>query len=271
MWSALENTVRDLGHSITHSRPNCVPTAGCWFITPRRFVVETICVVPVTFLLGLWALFKWRGEAAAAKDHGAKPFAMWLRIAIIVHYAISLWYKNQRPGGGWFMLMPCHISSLSWVGVALAPSNLLRAQISHHALTLWAAVIVVFLTPDTRGLNIFLEVEFFWLQHIFLSILPVYAIASRRVIPSDGGWMIALATACILFSFYFGPGTFLGLWTNVNINYMLHPPDPFLTFGDHFRLAAIPFFSCLFIVSRMIALIVEFVCNSTYKKKEKDK
>lgn len=257
----LEDLIRYLGRSIKHSREDCVPVEGCWFITPRRFVVEGLCIVPVAFVLGFWALRKWRTEAAAAKDQETKPFTIWLRIAIVAHYALSFWYKAQRPGGQFFMLMPCHVSSLFWVGVALAPTGLLRAQAAHHALTLWAAVMIVFLTPDTAGLTELFEVEFFWFQHVFLSILPVHAIASGRVVPSDYGWTIMVATTAFLFAFYFGPGTVLGLCFNANINYMLHPPKQFLAFGAQFRLAAIPFFSAMFTLSRLMALGVEAACG----------
>jgi hypothetical protein len=109
------------------------------------------------------------------------------------------------------------------------------AQLFSFILCTMYGALLALATPDTRGLDYFLEKEFFYVQHVLLAVLPLVWVARRRfplLVASDTvtlSWAVFLLIHFVVFL----PASLL---SGRNVNYMLVPPHGLLRlFGALFR------------------------------------
>lgn len=285
--SLLEGFFALLGHYVTVTRKDCVPDSldACWYFTPRRLALEFLCIVPPCLGLSVWLLRKWQNRESAQESDERSELPKWLNVIVIFHFCTLVMYKLAAPGKWAFMLMPCNISSTLWFIAAVCESDHLRVQMYQHIVTLQGPTLIV-LSPvfsklcgiglgiqaDTTGLDLPLEIEFFWFSHTLLIFLGMFVIWSKRVDVNDYGWTIHFATVLFGISFYFGFVTMLALFVNKNLNYMLHPPRTpacplgkffagLQEFHDNYRLVYVFAISMVCLIARLFAKFVQFLCS----------
>eukprot|EP00928_Gymnodinium_smaydae_P054665 TRINITY_DN38397_c0_g1_i1.p1 TRINITY_DN38397_c0_g1~~TRINITY_DN38397_c0_g1_i1.p1 ORF type:complete len:663 (-),score=42.60 TRINITY_DN38397_c0_g1_i1:209-2197(-) len=281
LLSYLEEWVLHIGGSELPPKDDCVPQAltGCWFLTPLRLATEGLCIAPLAFVLG--ALLTYRWVATPRKSHALPT---WLRLLVILHYVVLVSYKLARPQNWAFLLMPCNITSGLWLLAAVVKSETVRALLFQHVVNLQGPTILIFsngfcraltgfgVAADTTGLNLPYEVKFFWFSHTLLAALGIYVVVTKRVVPWDGGFAMAVSTQLFGVSLYFGIVTVLSLYLNMNLNYMLHPPKhpqcplgqffaSFNWFFDNYRLTYAAAICCVCLLARLMACILGWIVS----------
>lgn len=262
---AVENLLSAIGKDVTRVRGECRrpllnetaahggQNLACWFLTPRLMAIETVVVVPLFISIGVFFLRHWfRTRRVLA----CKPVPWALKIYVTAHYGLSWWYKLQRPLGWIYMFMPCLLLTLVMVLTAWAPNSSVRSFLFQLFLSFWGLVVGTFLLPDTSGLDQYGEEAFFWVQHVVLLLWPIWAIATGRLTPSDGGWSVGCGVGSLSIALYMGPLSMLGLAFNRNLNYTTHPLKPLVFLGDSCRIAAVFGVCVLFVLARAGGLVI---------------
>jgi hypothetical protein len=169
------------------------------------------------------------------------------------------------------MVMPCNMQwVLSVMQCYLVPDsyNFLQFSILQIRLTYLMSVVIAIVTPETDDCIGLGEYEFYWFNHFVLLVLPLAYVLNGSVscyssktsqcstLAYNGYWWLF---SCIIFYiFYFGPVTIMAIYTGLNLNFMLHPPnDHFLLKGPNFRLVATASLGFFYTISRLICLNVE--------------
>ena len=112
----------------------------------------------------------------------------------------------------------------------------------HHS---WG-VLMAIMQPDLRDSTQFLEVPFFWFEHIVLLVIPCWAIWTGRFFLNPLSIKLATASFFIIAIYHSLLLTTVALVTGVNLNYVLKPPLGVLElFGIYYR--PIMYLFCFFI------------------------
>jgi len=238
---------------------------GSWYIHPDRHVVEYIAFVTISSII-IRTLLPTLSKYPAKKAYNLNP-PLFMKIATLFIYVCQVAYKvNGYPGKVLFMAMPCNILWTMWTALCFLPLKTQTKYIMYQIIIPYTILSVVAVaTPDLSGLDLPLEVPFFFIIHIALIAYPIYFLLSGRisVIPSGDDGLVSnflkwWTLACAYFAlFYFGVTVPLAVVFGINVNYMLSPPpapaDMFMS-GPNFRLqstlcCAAAFFFFQFVVT----------------------
>ena len=128
-----------------------------------------------------------------------------------------------------FLLQPCHMNAFALLALFLMD---IKNYATHFAFNVilhlnWGAVLAL-VTPDLRDYEQFLEVEFFWIEHALLLIIPFYCIMSKRFAVFESTLTLACASFFLLAVYHSFVLSAASLWTGINLNYLLAPPPGIL-------------------------------------------
>jgi len=187
------------------------------------------------------------------------------------------------PGSAWFLFMPCNVVWMIIAVLILFPdlnpnvTNILIQHIINYTGMISSAI----LYPDTRGLSLPFETQFFYLNHYALFVYPFYYVITEKAVLISPTKSLAVQVINFLkwssFSslcyniFYFVLITPLSIWTGMNIGYTMKPPDgPF--YGIHYRFKYAAFWTAVIVTARLIFVIIQLcvkqvTSTSSVKKK----
>lgn len=221
---------------------------GSWYLSPKQHIVEFI-IYNIVFFTALYKLVNafpnWIMQAQLAsipfnkRGKLAKFVELVASIVILASIVSMIIYKYQRDSLI-FLLQPCHIFNFLLVALCLWPeeSPVRHALFHVHLYCCWGAVLALAF-PDFRDYGMPFEVTFFYIQHIFLVVLPiVWLITGKFAIVSMRGngfivTLVAFFAHAIYHSFVLA---LVGLYTGKNVNYLMSPPTGILEhFGIFYR------------------------------------
>ena len=246
-----------------------------WYLSPERHVVE-MAIVTVICLVVLSTLRMPR-ISANNKNADNLQYPPLLRLIIGACFVLQIVYKLAGyPGKLYMMLMPCNTIWIMHFLHAFLPglSANSRHVLSQLSITYVGLPVVAIATPDLSDLTLPFEVEYFFINHAFLLVFPIYWVSSGRVslLPSTnknettlGNFAMWYAFACACFAlFYFALVTPVAIYSGINLNYMLSPPpNPGdVVSGPNFRLMSIGWCATLFFLFRFAALCAEAIATA---------
>jgi len=192
-----------------------------------------------------------------------------LRIMGILVWVGHLSYKVAGyHGSAWFLLMPCNVAWIIMAILILFPdlnpnvTNILIQHIVNYTGMYLSAILM----PDTSGLNLPYEVQFFFLNHYALLVYPIYYVISGKAVlllPTKSlmvqvtnflKWSIFSSLCFNIFYFVLIPP--LCIWSALNIGYSMKPP-PGLFYGIHYRWKYAIFWTGVIITKRLIFVIIQ--------------
>jgi hypothetical protein len=152
---------------------------------------------------------------------------------------------TRSPYDTLIMLAPCHFVTLVLIVALLHPNQQSAAWLFNMAMYLTVYTILALAAPDISNLNTFGRAVFF-IQHALLLVVPYYYLFLDRF-PLYGYHTWAM---------YFQATGVIGLWgfivqhtasmySGVNVNYFLHPPESPKWFQGRFYLSML----CMLIMS----------------------
>eukprot|EP00158_Paraphelidium_tribonemae_P008731 Partr_v1_DN28663_c0_g1_i3_m49702 putative NA len=245
---------------------------GSWYLSPAQhgveFVVFNVIIISaaIYFLRGsmtenaaLNRYLKERQSAEALDKSESPSHRLFIRIcesAILVTTWTTmltlLWYKSQRQLL-LFLFQPCHVNTFAYaILFMLDPLTPLPHVIFNVMLHLNWGVVLALLQPDTRDYTMMFEVEFFWIEHWLLMLIPLYCIVTRKYFVFDltasfaaGSFFLKAA----YHSIFMAP---IALVSGINLNYLLAPPPgPLVIFGRMYRVA-------MYLASFLMTLIIRY-------------
>ena len=128
---------------------------------------------------------------------------------------------------------------------------------------MWYGFNLAMFFPDYDGYNEFLEIEFYWIQHLLLAIIPVYTLSKMKKINWAFDALYCWSVFYGFFLFYTLPIPIVSMYTNTNINSMLTPPkiDIIRSMGPYYRICMNMIIFVLqiasFYMSRVLALLLK--------------
>lgn len=246
-----------------------------WYLPPARYAAEFF-ICGMLFLLTFYLTTRStpKPRVTKAKPH---PFRLPLPFGIcagFLYVAQAVFKMLGYPGKIWFLLMPCNILLLVTVLLSL-PESVISGKKKRIAAELWQSwqlvVWVVFQEGDTRDLTLPFEVEFFWLYHVVLMIVPIYYVATKQVSVSLDFSFVkwTLAGIAAFGIVYFIVATPLSFLVGININYMTSPPviPVVVGMGDNYRIATVGGLGTGFFIARFVSWIVCKAVGVLGKKK----
>ena len=261
-------------------------SVGSWLLEPKQLVIEGIVGIFICCMILVWLIPKLR-KISTNDDHAMTttkqqqqqqqiiqhpkgvPMISLLCLCVICSFKVS-GFKNKI----YYIVMPCNIQ---WVIAVLQcyiipdSYSFLQLCLLQLRITYLFSVVIAIVTPNTEDCTGFGEYEFYWFNHCVLLILPLLYIKANKnvscypqsktttttsVLVYNTYWW--LFSCLIFYIFYFGFVTIMSVYTGLNLNFMLHPPDDhFVLKGKSFRLVATALLTFLYIFSRLLCLIVE--------------
>ncbi|KAI9159333.1 hypothetical protein H9P43_008673 [Blastocladiella emersonii ATCC 22665] len=171
-------------------------------------------------------------------------------------WLITLQQKYAEGAGAlWFMLQPCHMSA-GLLAVLLATPRSWRARdllFNVFFPMQWGAVLAL-AQPDLRTHTTALHVANFVAEHVLILAVPVYLARVREYRVLRGARLATAALAFLAVALYHSALlATLGVFSGVNLNYVLAPPPgPLEHLGRFYRLA-------MFAACAVLTLAMRFV------------
>jgi len=232
-----------------------VENAKLWYISPRDHIWDSVFWIPF-FILCYYVGYKLEKRVAPEKLKVIpfkRTYVDWtVAGTLLVLLCLSTMVKYTRnPYDTLIMLAPCHFVTLVLIGALIHPNQQLAAWLFNMAMYLTVYTILALAAPDIKNLDTFGRAVFF-VQHGMLLIVPYCYLLTDRF-PLYG---------CHTWAMYFQATGVIGLWgfvvqhtaamySGVNVNYFLHPPESPKWFQGRFYLSML----CLLIMS------VGYVCG----------
>lgn len=205
-----------------------------WFQSPaiHIFLFVVMNFFALTFLYqrskGFRGITISRIAAVSPKCSFKCPLNTLAGVVLLGCFGAQVYFKSMRAQPliqlGW-LLMPCHLMTLSWAYVLLRQSALKYAENCFITTMLidfaWAPLGAV-LFPDQSDHQFSAEAFLFTFQHWMLLLLPIYAAARYHSVGVDRVHTYYIACNAILL--YFGFYTIFSILTGLNLGYMLYPP-----------------------------------------------
>jgi hypothetical protein len=192
---------------------------NCWNSIPiATHLMESVGWVLLTFAFVQVTQFgKWYSDLTARisrelkayyKAHPHTSVMRWLEIAVgILHVSMffQIIYFKFNNSAIAYLLQPCH-QILLWQGIALLDNGVLGVIISLFILPSLTGTTLAMMFPETGGLEQYLELEAYWLQHFLIESVPLWLLLRNN------------AFALQFFSF---KTVFAGLWFLVLYHFVL--------------------------------------------------
>ena len=152
-----------------------------------------------------------KGLAEYRKSNSSESISsqMWLdRAFSLVHFALyaQLIYYKATMSSLINLIQPCHVICLLQ-GFALYSQKETGVLISIFVLPSLTGCFLAMLFPDTSGLNQFLELEAYWVQHVVILLMPLYLLCRKDFLA------LRLATT---------KSVFVGLWICAFLHWSLY-------------------------------------------------
>ncbi|GMI37274.1 hypothetical protein TrCOL_g10045 [Triparma columacea] len=236
--------------------------AATWFLSPERIAAETL-IVPSALGVVLLLLIP---SLPVSKSTSPDPPSLPIRFLSLICVCIQVFYKISGYANKLaFMVMPCNMLWTVSLLATLIPAA--RDTLVQCMYSLQILVWVVFVISDTSDLKMPFEIQFFWINHVLLVLVPFYYLFTSKV-PAKlcvldflKWWLLSCSVTGI---FYFGFVTPLAVLTRLNLNYMLSPPP---TGGsENFRLESMALMALGFFISRLITVGIYQVVLIAKKK-----
>ncbi|KXS18608.1 hypothetical protein M427DRAFT_53568 [Gonapodya prolifera JEL478] len=224
--------------------------SGSWFLHPSRHITEFFAFNAIFIPAALYYNTKAWNRPSFLRDVDSKVatakrqpivdgIVFGLSAGSLTLILLHKYYRNSMI----YMLQPCHMSCIAMMYFIWANP---KKRSTHTYFNIYITIMwggwLAMLTPDMRGLHLFLEPEVFWAEHILVSVVPlVLAITKRFIIyPLSFDFVMASFLVFALYHSIFLSG--LALLTSYNLNYVMHPPlGPLEYFGQNFRPAMYAF------------------------------
>ena len=247
-----------------------IPMVGYFYLTPRRYVMESILLCSV-FSLILWKLHessKTTFSQQSSRD-SARP-SRFLQVTCCLIIGLNIFFKSTPNSKLWFLCMPCNVQWILLLWYSCQPTHFYLFEL---ICSYWSFCLPALLNPDTDDVvdNIG-ELEFFYLHHGLLLVLVPLLVLSRihttrhELTPSVSlkhHLRCISISACWFGLFYFGPVTLISLLTGWNLNYMLvPPPNQLLAVGGQYRLKSIGVCVGMMLLSRILLTGFATICAS---------
>lgn len=122
-----------------------------------------------------------------------------------------------------FLLQPCHLILLFQTIALLSESIKLKSAVAVYCIPAQVGALLAITFPDTSGLDLYLETEAYWVQHVLITLItPIFILLTTKAYTlvnfqsiCTGAWIIAFHHWVIL--------EFIDFATLVNIDFMLCP------------------------------------------------
>ncbi|KAJ3368799.1 hypothetical protein GGF31_006086 [Allomyces arbusculus] len=168
------------------------------------------------------------------------PWRVGVPQAMLITSWLITFHQKYHEGTLFFMLQPCHMSAGLLAALLATPRSWQPRHLLFNLFTCaqWGAVLAL-AQPDLRTHKTPLHISNFIAEHVLILAVPIWlartgeysVVTSRRL-------MVALL-AFVAVALYHSAGlAVLGVFSGVNLNYVLSPPPgPLAMFGKWYRLA----------------------------------
>ena len=182
------------------------------YLSPSQLASETIAMCSL-FIVSLLIL-----SSYLPRPSPTSPLPLTIRLITLLSFYLQVYYKLLGFANNiFFMTMPCNMMWTLATVVFWAP---ISPEARNTLVQLWFSfqglVWVVFATSDTNGLEAPFEVEWFWINHILLVVLPFVVLFTTETtaLTSKTTAAVYVLTAGATFGlFYFGVATPLSFKT----------------------------------------------------------
>lgn len=256
---------------------------GSWYLQPERHIVESTIATIMAFLVIGYLKRNHDDDKNNSVKQQKKPLnqqpPILMRLATLVMFTTQLTYKlNGYDTKILQMLAPCNVLWILAMVLHFHPS--LSASKFRQIIQLFSTYImlpiVALAVPDVSDLTLFAEVPMFFLHHTLLILIPVYYVVTGRVsLLTEGGgggsfmvgassnarhWLMGCAYFTLL---YFPIVSLVGIWSGINLNYMLSPPpNPGdVVGGENFRSMSVGCCSVIFMLGRAMMVALELLVD----------
>ncbi|CAD2221971.1 TMEM164 family protein [Angomonas deanei] len=204
-----------------------------WFQSPKEHVFQyLLALIVVALFYSVSKNFRVNAKAAlSAKGAGWStkcPINTLIAYILLGCFLLQVYVKGSRSQPfiqlGW-LLMPCHLTTLTWVYIFLHDKPQHYGRNCYLASLLidwfWAPISAV-IAPDWSDHKFAFEPTVFYVHHGLLLLLPWYYAIRYHTMPLSRSHLLHSMWVPMLISF--GLFTPYALLTGLNVNYMLYPP-----------------------------------------------
>jgi TMEM164 family len=264
---------------ISYAMATCV---GSWFLTPQHHIVEGIVVTIAAVLVLIWVTPK-LFDSMDARSLIKVQHPPGSHLASLFCFGMIFIYKwFGYPRRIFYLVMPCNMQwVLSFFQCWIIPQSWTRTQytVLQMRLTYIMSVVIAIVMPETDDCEMPGEYVFYWFNHVLLLWLPYAYMCNGSVScfppppnnkTSDSQTTVTTTStttfnlhwwlfSCAVFAvFYFIPVTLMAIYSGLNLNFMLHPPQDHLFLrGQWYRLVTVLLLMVVFAVSRLLVMSVE--------------
>ena len=231
-----------------------------WLVPRDVHAAELVYItVPVAILMTTLLFVPWKVQLPArwrevpSMGTTERLFSVLDRllcVAVSICFGMTVIYKFQK-GIPLSLLQPCHLEAVFLIYMFIdRGSRLGRFAHNYLATAVWGAMGTL-VTPDTRFSDMALEVEHFFVNHALMAAVPFYNLF-RRKYDLYSGWPASLCIALCVHLQHFAFYEFFSIWGGININYVMHPPVPLVSFGADYRITAMLAILFISTVNRLV-------------------
>jgi len=254
---------------------------GSWYLTPERHAIEYVFT---TLIVGLILYFLWpilphpsydSTSTTLSQPKSLKIHTFGSTIIVLIYKFIGFQTKILC------MAMPCNtlwllFSLMCWDRLM---NDRIRYALIQTSFSYMGLVFLALAVPDLSTFNILFEVEWFFLHHYMLFIIPFYYLLTGKVsvlslqvdsqsLSSSVSFFIRywLFTCTIFACYYVTIITPISLLSGLNLNYMLNPPPLPVDWvqGPNYRLISCVLVFTVFALFRGIFMVLEILLRSLF-------
>jgi len=206
-----------------------------WYTKPAQIAAELLLFTAVCIVGTLWTLREPKPKMITQAGDQKLPLILTIYRAILLICFLTTFVHKIVGRKIALMLMPCHVATALYL-YCLFTKNTSRAEYVfniaiHFQFYTWLAL----LAPDTKALNLFLEVPNFWAHHVILFLIPMHILLTGYYHLDHTRayyFRLALFIGCW---FHFNVQLFASIISGFNVGYILQPPPKTPFTGVWFR------------------------------------
>ncbi|CAD8043136.1 unnamed protein product [Paramecium primaurelia] len=270
-WGLYGNIYTETYEHFSDGGPKCYQDMTNTFRISISTISAIICII---VMKKCWAKIKYSQELTRAIGKKPNIFEYLVGLACWGTFAVQTGYKLYT-GRGVFMNNPCHIVLLMQGYVLLTKKHKFSAIVFICQLRWLYGVFAALKFPVITGLELPLEVEFFWIEHLLGAFAgPLVLTLSGRFFFFE--WktffihqMFGWESHVLYQRIYMLP---ISLMTWANLNFMLCRPDhdPFVPYiGNWYYVFSEFYLNLVSIMAFVIVFILTWVLRKIIRYKEK--
>ena len=228
---------------------------------------------------------KWNKIITARVKKTLSLFERLLFVLLLITFVSNCYYKSKL--GLLYisnMTFPCHVLNILWLLIFACRSSFVQSfipSIQCHKISLFTFNILVFLIhnafialafPDTTDCKFFLQIPMYYIQHSLLVLIPFYYLYSQKLEVDRSDYYFLLLSIATSGLFHYDVHLILGLYTHVNVNYLIWPPPglPFFV-GRFYRPKLIVALACAeWISGYPVIVIAQWIFTKLRNESNKD-